>query len=519
MYKVGVDIGGTKVNVGIFDDAGNIVACRKIWVKDINDLADVLAKTVMNLCASAGVPASKLESCGIGIPGTVGDDGRTILKAPNIDILKDTLCADVERILNLPTSLVQDSRAAAWGEYLFGGGREKNCVVCITIGTGIGCGIVANGKILNGALGYAGEIGHIPVAENGRKCGCGKCGCVEKYSAGGGLDITAAEILGDGKTAADLFDAAKYGNKQAVNAVNDAVHLLGNVLVSVINTISPDCVLLSGGLSEQVDLYAKPIIEYIKNHCYSAGRLPDIRLAELKDKAPLYGAAYIPIQHKKEPLLSASIMCADILNMQSALDEIERAGINYLHCDIMDNHFVPNLMLPTEFLNKLKSGTAMPFDYHIMAENPESVIEKLEISDGDIVSVHYESTVHLQRAISLIKEKGAKASVAINPATPINVLDEVLPQLDMVLIMTVNPGFSGQKITPGSIDKIYRMKKKLSDMNLDKVLIEVDGNCSFENVPKMYSAGADVLVVGTSSVFKPDTSIAEGTSKLLNLLS
>ena len=212
-------------------------------------------------------------------------------------------------------------------------------------------------------------------------------------------------------------------------------------------------------------------------------------------------------------------MCADILNMKAALDEIKEAGIEYLHCDIMDNHFVPNLMMPMEFLNKLRPATDLPFDFHIMAENPESIIEKLILKENDIVSVHYESTVHLQKAITLIKEMGAKPAVAINPATPINVLEEILPQLDMVLIMSVNPGFAGQKIVESSFEKLRKMRNMLKERNLENILIQVDGNCSFENVPKMYDAGADIFVVGTSSVFKKGLTIKEGTKKLLESLT
>ena len=207
------------------------------------------------------------------------------------------------------------------------------------------------------------------------------------------------------------------------------------------------------------------------------------------------------------------------MEMGKALKEIEEAGIEYLRCDIMDNHFVPNMMLPVELLNKLRCGTNLPDDYHIMAENPESIIEKMDLRAEDFVSVHYESTVHLQRAITLIKEKGAKASVAINPATSISVLEEILPELDMVLIMSVNPGFAGQKIVPTSFDKIRKMRKMLDEKGLHDILIQVDGNCSFENVPKMYNVGADVFVVGTSSVFKDGEDIKENTAKLKSLIN
>ena len=221
---------------------------------------------------------------------------------------------------------------------------------------------------------------------------------------------------------------------------------------------------------------------------------------------------------KKKPQLAASIMCADILHMQEPLKEIKEAGIEYLHCDIMDNHFVPNLMMPMEFLNKLRLVTDLPFDFHIMAENPESIIQKLDIKQQDIISVHYESTKHLQRVISLIKEKGAMAAVAINPSTPLVVLEKILPELDMVLIMSVNPGFAGQKIVSTSFEKIRKVRKMLSDRGFTHIKIEVDGNCSFENVPKMYEAGADIFVVGTSSVFKKDLSVRQGVEKLMSTI-
>lgn len=519
MYRIGIDIGGTKMTIGLFKCRERaIVSSTKLYIKSVDNVIGQIKTEIDKLVAEFHINYSDIEGVGIGIPGTVSDDGKRILKAPNIDILTDDFASELEKTLNIPVAMVQDSRAAAWGEYLCGGGREADTVVCVTLGTGIGTGIVMNGKIYSGAMGCAGELGHLPVVDNGRECGCGKRGCMEKYCAGGGLDITAAEILGSGKTAQDLFDAAKSGNAAAKSAIANAVELLGKNLVSIINLISPDCLLFSGGLSEQEEMYLNPLINYIKQHCYSAGKIPKISKAELGALSPLYGAAFIPIEKKRTPMLSASIMCADVLNMGKALKEIETAGIEYLHCDIMDNHFVPNMMLPMELLNKFREGTDLPYDYHIMAEAPETIIDKIDIRENDYVSVHYESTIHLQRVITLIKEKGGKASVAINPATPISVLDEILPELDMVLIMSVNPGFAGQKIVPASFEKLRKMRNMLKRRNLERILIEVDGNCSFENVPKMYEAGADVFVVGTSSVFKKGEDIKENTKKLKDLL-
>lgn len=518
MYRVGIDIGGTKMNVGILDGENNTAISKKVYIKDISDITVAVKTTLEELCGSIGITLGKLASVGIGIPGTVSDDGKKILKAPNISILSEDVAIRIENALGIPAALVQDSRAAAWGEYLCGGGKGSNTVVCVTLGTGIGTGIVLDGKIYNGALGSAGELGHIPVCENGRPCGCGKNGCLEKYCAGGGLDITAAELLGEGKTAADLFDEAKSGNEKAKEKIFEAVTMLGGALVSIINLISPDCLLLSGGLSAQEELYVNPLIDYIKEHCYSSGKMPVIKKAELGENAPMVGAALVPNAPKRKKILSASIMCADIMNFGKAIKEMEEAGIEYLHCDIMDNHFVPNLMLPMEFLNRIHEETKLPFDYHIMAYNPETIIDKITVKEGDIIAVHYEATPHLHMVINKIIEKGAKAAVAINPATPISVLDEILPYLHMVLVMSVNPGFAGQKIVPTSFDKIRRMREKLDREGYGNVIIEVDGNCSFENVPKMYKAGAEIFVVGTSSVFKKGLTIKEGADKLFDTL-
>ena len=514
MYRVGIDIGGTKINIGLFNGK-QLIEVKKLYISDISDICNDIEFVVDDICKEKKIGRNEIAFCGVGIPGTVNDEGTRIIKAPNISILGADFRNEIERKLNMPVRFIQDSRAAAWGEYLCGGGRGYSNIVCVTLGTGIGTGIILNGKIYNGPLGFSGELGHLPVCENGRECGCGKRGCLEKYCAGGGLDITAEEILGSGMTSKDLFDAAKGGNSSAIEALQKSVELLGKSLVSIINLIAPECLLFSGGLSTQKEYYLNPLIDYIKNHCYSAEKMPIIKKAELNEYSPLYGAAlFSNVKHRK-PILSASIMCADIMNMGEALSEINDAGIQYLHCDIMDNHFVPNLMLPMELLNSLRKGTDMPFDFHVMAENPETIIEKLDIHKNDIVSVHYESTVHLEKIISQIKQSGAKAAVALNPATPIEVLNEIIAEIDMVLIMSVNPGFAGQKIVPTSFDKIRRMKKMLEQQGRSDICIEVDGNCSFENVPKMFSAGADIFVVGTSSVFRKDLSIKEGTEKLL----
>ena len=524
MYRVGIDIGATKINIGLFHaEKKALIDSAKEYVKNIDDPVSYIKSSIYSLAEKNGASVADVVFVGVGIPGTVSEDGRKIVKAPNIEILSENLAVDLESALNIPVRLIQDSRAAAWGEYLVSDDRHS-ALVCITLGTGIGTGIVINGEIYRGALGAAGELGHLPIRGGSRPCGCGKTGCLEKYAAGGGLDITASEILNTGANAKDLFREARLGNKDAKEAISDAVKMLGSGLVSVVNLLSPDVILLSGGLSAERELYVDPLISYIKEHCYTAGKLPKIEVASLGDVSPLYGAAYLnqkrsnDVAKARSVKLSASIMCADVLNFGSALKEIEEAGIDYIHADIMDNHFVPNLMLPPELLNKLHSATKLPFDYHLMTKNPESVIEKLTVREGDIITIHYESTPHIESAVSLIRQKGAKVGLAINPSTPVEMITDVVSKIDMMLVMTVNPGFAGQKLAPGSFEKIERARAFLNAFEREDVVIQVDGNCSFENVPKMRDAGADIFVVGTSSVFHKDMTVKEGVKKLLSVL-
>ena len=293
MYHVGIDIGGTKINMGIVDDDGKVYAKHKLYVKQLDDIVSDTADAVLSLIRANGIDKNSVSSIGIGMPGTVSDDGKRILKAPNLNVPGD-LASSFEKKLGIPVSLIQDSRAACNGEYKAGAGMGKKTLMCLTLGTGIGTGLILDGKVFGGALGCAGEIGHTPVKPDGRVCGCGKCGCVEKYSAGLGLDMTASELYGEGMTSAYLFEMAEMGDRNAVDALNDAVMLLGNVIVGAVNLISPDCVLFSGGLSNVKALYADRIIEYVKSHCYSSdGIIPEIGYATLGEDAPMIGAALI----------------------------------------------------------------------------------------------------------------------------------------------------------------------------------------------------------------------------------
>ena len=207
-------------------------------------------------------------------------------------------------------------------------------------------------------------------------------------------------------------------------------------------------------------------------------------------------------------------MCIDFMNIGKDLKLMEAEGIEYLHIDVMDGEFVNNYTLGTDFCRVLKENCNIPLDIHLMIEKPENKMHWFDFGEGDYVSVHYESTKHIQRALQQIRAKGAKAMIALNPATPLEVLEWVLPDIDGVLLMTVNPGFAGQKLIPQTLEKITTCRKYLDERGYTNVEIEVDGNVSFENARKMSDAGANIFVAGSSSMFKKDISLSEGIELL-----
>lgn len=201
--------------------------------------------------------------------------------------------------------------------------------------------------------------------------------------------------------------------------------------------------------------------------------------------------------------IAPSLMCCDFFNLKEQIETFEKTDIELLHIDVMDGQFVPNIQLGTDLVKQIKSKTKIPIDYHLMVEKPEIVLNYFDsIGEGDYVSIHYESTYHVQRVLAQIKSKGAKALIALNPATPICCIENVLDDIDGVLLMTVNPGYAGQKLIPQGLKKIADLKKYLKDHGKEDVEIEVDGNVSFENAKLMSKAGANIFVSGSSSVFK-----------------
>ena len=216
--------------------------------------------------------------------------------------------------------------------------------------------------------------------------------------------------------------------------------------------------------------------------------------------------------------LSASVMCADLLNMEKGIRELERAGIDYLHIDIMDGAFVPNITLGFDFINQVKKITDIPLDVHMMVNEPSKFIDSMALSENDILCVHYESEIHIMRTLEKIKAKGIKAGLAVNPATPTECLKYPSELIDMALVMTVNPGFSGQRIIPFAERKVRETRELLDSMGKKEILIEVDGNISPENGMKLSKQGADIFVLGTSALFLKDCDIKDAAEKFRQVL-
>jgi len=212
--------------------------------------------------------------------------------------------------------------------------------------------------------------------------------------------------------------------------------------------------------------------------------------------------------------ISSSIMCADLGRLEKTLRSHEEAGIDYIHVDIMDGDFVPNFTFGPDFVKTLRRLTAIPLDIHLMVNRPERFIDMWGVRKGDIVTLHQESTNHLQRALAAFRSRDAKTGVAINPATPVNSIEEVLDDMDVALVMTVNPGFAGQTVLPQAFEKIRRMRSFLDEKGYRNVQIEVDGNVACENAKTMREKGADIFVVGTSSIFRGDLPFFDAVKKM-----
>jgi ribulose-phosphate 3-epimerase len=204
------------------------------------------------------------------------------------------------------------------------------------------------------------------------------------------------------------------------------------------------------------------------------------------------------MSHKIAP----SILAADFGNLQRDCEMVNNSNADWFHIDVMDGHFVPNISYGMPVIKAIKKHAQKPLDVHLMIEKPERYIEEFANIGADIITVHYESTIHLHRTLSQIENAGCKAGVVLNLTTPVNVLEDILPKCYMVLLMSINPGFGGQKFEEITYNRIQKLRRMAKEQNLN-TLIEIDGGVTTENAKKLIDAGANILVAG-SFIFKSD---------------
>jgi len=196
--------------------------------------------------------------------------------------------------------------------------------------------------------------------------------------------------------------------------------------------------------------------------------------------------------------IAPSILSADFANLGQEIREVQEGGVDYIHVDVMDGHFVPNITIGPLVVGAIRPHTNLPLDVHLMIQNPDVYIPEFIKQGADIISVHQEVCPHLHRTVHLIKDLGAKAAVVLNPSTPITTLEHVMQDVDMILLMTVNPGFGGQAFISSMIPKIRDLRRQLDERGLTQVEIEVDGGINAETARLVVEAGANVLVAGNA---------------------
>ncbi len=312
MKRIGIDIGGTKVNIGLVENgqvlAQKIFFCAELESFSAAKLIEKIKQQVDILLQDNQLTMDEIIFLGVGIPGSVDKKGENILYSPNLFGENIPFGQMLTQTFRRTVMVCQDSSAAALAEHLYGAGTQWESFLCVTLGTGIGCGIISDGHVYKGATNTAGEVGHISIDRHGVLCNCGMHGCLERYSSGTGIALQAADFFAKQTppcppASETLFELAYAGNKEALQLISDAVQRLGFGLAMAIDLLGIDKILVSGGLCNHQTLIIDPLEEYIYSYGYPAWvnqRSLSIQKALLGSNAPVIGAAYYDLAYKED---------------------------------------------------------------------------------------------------------------------------------------------------------------------------------------------------------------------------
>jgi glucokinase len=307
-WSIGVDLGGTNIKIGLIDQSGNVLFSYKEKTRPQRGgeaIVDAILNGIDGLLLKSSIPVEAIRSIGLGVPGTVDPRSGIVEFAPNLGWRDFELVKYLRQAYSLPVHIAQDTRAAAWSEFLVGAGRGFSNIASVTLGTGIGCGMVLNGRVFNGALNTAGEFGHMIVELNGKRCNCGRKGCLEAHAGGLAILQDAKRVIGDIALLAqkesssvaveDVFDLSLHGHPQAREITDRVVNYVGMGLVNLINLNSLELVSISGGISNAPDsLLLDPLIRFVQERAYDLIS-SKVRICKsvLGEDAPVIGAALL----------------------------------------------------------------------------------------------------------------------------------------------------------------------------------------------------------------------------------
>lgn len=296
LVRVGIDIGGTSTKIGLVDSENKLLATGKVatdYTKSPRELIGEIAAGVLKLLDENSMVIEQCSGVGIGVPGTVNRKKGEVLYSNNLKWENINLVEEMSRYLPIPISIANDADCATLGEVTVGAGKGYENMVMLTLGTGVGGGIIINGKLFTGSLQGGSELGHIVIKEKGRVCTCGRRGCLEAYASATAMRQFAAEVYGKPMEPLDLFNAARKNDKEAKKIVEQYIEDLGTGIVNIVNIFRPEIVLLGGGIAAQGEVLLKPIREKMQKECFGGlhGELPEIRIALLGNEAGILGAA------------------------------------------------------------------------------------------------------------------------------------------------------------------------------------------------------------------------------------